>query len=114
MENKALEKAVRPLYNICEDKKRVVLKLEMPGVLKDDLVINIEDNELRINGKRKEEEETGKYLVRERERGDYYHAFTVDNTVDREKIDASFENGILTLSLGLKESAQPRKITIKT
>ena len=112
------EKQQRPRLrgrcDICEDEGKIILRLEMPGVEKGDLDINVNNNQLEIVGHRKEDGLQGSYLVRERTQGDYYHLYTIDETVDRDKIDASLENGILTVTLQLKEAEKPKKISVKT
>lgn len=106
---------VRPFCSICEEQAGAIkLKIEMPGVAKEQLVINIDGNELQITGKRETTLGTeGNYLIRERPSGNYRQAYTIDDTIDRNKIEASLEGGVLTLTLNRKESEKPRKITIK-
>jgi len=106
-------RAVAPAADICEEAGSVVLRLEMPGVGKDDLEIRIENDEMIIQGRRKDVEEKGAYLVRERDPADYLKRYTLDETIDREKVEAVMKNGILMLTLHLKESSKPRKIEIK-
>ena len=103
-----------PLSTIYEEDGKVIARIEMPGIDKDDLSIRVEGEQLEIVGKRKAFEEKGQYLIRERCPGDFQKVFILDDTVDREKIEAAVENGILTLVLHLKESVKPRKIEIKT
>ena len=105
---------LRGRCDICEDEGKILLRLEMPGVGKSDLDINVNNNQLEIVGHKNDPELNGDYLVRERARGDFYHLYTIDETVDRDKIDASLENGILTVTLQLKEAEKPKKITVKT
>jgi HSP20 family protein len=115
VERKEGTPTVRPISNICEENGKVVLRLEMPGVSKDDVDVRIEDDHLVVQGKRSEQiPENGKFVVRERLRGDYYQRFTLDDTVDREKVEAKMDHGILTVTLNLKESVKPRKIEIKS
>ena len=105
---------LRGRCDICEDEGKILLRLEMPGVGKNDLDINVNNNQLEIVGHKKDPELNGDYLVRERARGDFYHLYTINETVDRDKIDASLENGILTVTLQLKEAEKPKKIAVKT
>ncbi len=105
---------IRPLYSITEDKGEVTIYLDMPGVGKEDLSISIENNELRVIGKRGGEDTSGNYLVRERRTGDFANSFTLDNTIDQNNVDASLESGLLTIKLHLKEEVKPKRIQIKT
>ncbi|MFP4431103.1 MAG: Hsp20/alpha crystallin family protein [Spirochaetaceae bacterium] len=108
------QQVVRPLGNICEENGQVVLRLEMPGVSKDGVEIRIEDNHLIVWGHRQGADIRGTYLVRERSRGDFYQRFTLDQTVDQTKVDASMNRGVLTVSLSLKDEVKPRKIEVKS
>ena len=91
----------------------VLLKLEMPGVAKDNLDINVDNDRLIITGKKDPRNSSGEYLIREIRRGDFYQEFTLDDTIDKTKIDATMDNGVVTLILSIKESVKPRKIEIK-
>jgi len=105
---------IRPICFICEEEQGVVtLKLEMPGVGKDQLDIDVDGNELQITGKREPGSGEGTYLMRERPSGTFRQAYTLDDTIDHNKIEASLEGGVLTLNLHRRESEKPRKITIK-
>jgi HSP20 family protein len=100
---------------VCEeDQGQIVMKLEMPGVNQDNLDLRYEDNILHITGRREPRSADVTYLVRERQSGTFYQAYTLDHTVDPEKIDASIANGVLTVTLHRKEAEKPRKITVKS
>lgn len=107
-------RCVSPLSRISEEEGRVVLQLEVPGVKKEDVNVSIEDDQLRIYAPRREEtSEEGTYLLRERNCGDYEKLFTIDDTINRDNIDAKMDNGVLTITLQFKEEVKPRKIKIK-
>ena len=103
---------VNPACSICEDEGTVMVTVEMPGVRKEDLEIKIEGNELVILGKRPESAPEGTYIMRERRSGDFRKTFTVDESIDHEHVEGTLANGVLTLSLKVKEAALPRKISI--
>ncbi len=107
------KRTIRPLCNICEEEGKVILRLEMPGVDKDNLDIKIDNDQLFIEGKLPKEDVNGEYILRERREADYYQTFTLDQTVDRNKIDASMDRGILSVTLHLKDEVKPRKIEVK-
>jgi HSP20 family protein len=92
---------------------KVMLRLDMPGVEKDNVDIRIEDDQLIVHGTRADEGEEQNYVLRERRRGDFHQVFTLDETIDREKVDAKMEKGVLTLTLQLQEAVKPRKIQVK-
>jgi HSP20 family protein len=105
--------AVAACCDVFEEDGKIVLKMEMPGVAKDDLNINVNGDELIIEGARKSVEfSEGQYLIREIRDADFYRSYTIDESVDREKIQAELSNGILTLTLGIKESEKPKKIKV--
>lgn len=104
---------IRPRCSITGNAERVEIKLEMPGVEKDHLHIDIENNELRIVGERTKPIE-GRYLIRERIDGDYSASYALDETIDQEKVEAELNGGVLTLKLHVKEAVKPKKINIRT
>jgi len=119
MAEKNLEKrsetrpTVRARCDVLEKDGEITLKLEMPGVTKEGLSVNIDGDQLEIRGMRDVKiPEGGEYLIHETRDADFYQVYTIDETIDRNKIDASLKNGVLTLKLGVKESQKPRRIEI--
>jgi HSP20 family protein len=114
MANEATKEArtVLPACNICEEDGAMVLRLEMPGVAKNGIEVNIDGDTLTVQGHREPPVE-GSYIVRERRIGDYRAAYTLDERIDRDRIDARMERGVLTLTLHLKDEVKPRKIAVK-
>jgi HSP20 family protein len=103
-----------PAVDIYEDSKKVVLKLEVPGINEKDLDIRVENNTLTVKGERKfekEEKEENFHRI-ERRYGTFYRAFTLPSTVDTEHVQANYENGILKLELSKKPEAQPKQIKV--
>jgi len=103
---------VRPLCSMTEKDGVITLHLEMPGVPKGGVELEVEGSELHIRGKRTQTAEEGRYVVRERAVGDFAEVYTIDETIDRDKIEASMEAGVLTVSLHLREAEKPRRIAI--
>jgi len=91
----------------------IQIVLEMPGVRKEDLEIKIENNEMRILGRRPESADR-KYVLRERRPGDFLRTYTLDGTIDQSRIDAALQDGILTVQLELKEQVKPRSVKIRS
>ncbi len=105
---------IKPRYAVHEaENGQLNVRVEMPGVDKEDLDRRVENNELRVLGRR-EPEKDQHYLLRERAQGDFLQAFTLDQTVDQNKVDAILEKGILTIRLDLKEKVKPRTIKIRS
>jgi len=110
------EQQLRPRCSVIEQPEGdILLRLEMPGVAKSSLEIEVDASELRITGRRPMAVSSGgNYLVHERSRGSFYQAYTLDDTIDHGRIDALLEAGVLTLTLHRKESEKPRRIQIKS
>ncbi len=113
-QNKELteRRTIVPYCSIVEDEGLVTVKIEMPGVSKDALEVKVEGNERAVFGERRAENPVGTYLVRERRAASFRKTFTIDDTIARDKIDASLVDGILTLKLHVTEAAKPRRIEI--
>jgi len=105
---------VYPAYEVWEANDAIHLRLEMPGLNRDDIEITVENNELIITGSRPDWNVNGTVLVRERRVGDYCRMFTLDKTVDTNAISATMKNGALELTIGLAKEAKPHRIEIKT
>ena len=105
-------KAIPAVCDIYHDKESVVLTLEMPGVSKENLEIKVDKDLLIIHGKRIMKPVNGEYRIKEIKDSDFHQEYTIDDTIDRDKIDAAIKNGIVTLTLGIKESEKPRKIEV--
>jgi HSP20 family protein len=104
-----------PAVDIYEDEKKVVLKLEVPGIEEKDLDVSVENSTLTVKGERKfekEEKETNFHRI-ERRYGSFYRAFTLPTTVDSEGVTASYNAGVLKLELTKKPEAQPKQIKVK-
>ena len=117
MAEKAIQQRARylkPRYAVhAAENGQLNVRVEMPGVGKENLDIRVENNELRILGRRGPEKEEH-YLLRERPQGDFLQSFTLDETVDQGKVDAVLDRGILTIRLDLKEQVKPRTIKIRS
>ena len=104
---------IRPRSTVCETGDgRIQVAIEMPGVRQEHLEVRIDGSELRVRGRR-EDQETFKYLVRERRPGDFFQAWTLDETIDQSKVDAVLKDGVLTVTLDLKEQVKPRTVKIR-
>ena len=103
-----------PLVDIYEEDDKFVIKAEIPGVKKEDIDIQIENNILTIKGERKIEKETKKENFHRAERyyGSFQRSFTLPGIVAQEKIKAKLDNGVLTIEIPKKEEVKPKKIAI--
>jgi HSP20 family protein len=104
-----------PPVDIYEDANRLVLKLEVPGISQEDLQIDLEDQTLTVRGERKfvnDEKEENFHRI-ERRYGSFVRSFTLPSTVETGSAQASYENGVLAITLPKKEAAKPKQVKIQ-
>jgi len=102
-----------PNVDIYETEEELVLIADVPGVLKEDVDIDLNDNTLTIYAKVKENK-VGTLIHKEYDCGDYKRSFTISNVIDQSKIGAELNNGVLRIVLPKAETAKPRKIEIRS
>lgn len=103
-----------PPVDIYETDNDVILVADVPGVTKETLSLNIEQDELTIRGTFEKKDNGGDKLIDECIYGEYHRTFTLGDLIDQGKIAAKLENGVLTLTLPKHERVKPRKIEIET
>ena len=105
-----------PRINLVEDESQYEVTVELPGMKSEDFHVEMEGNELRISGEKKEEtEEKGKTYHRvERHFGSFYRMIPLPSSVAADKITANYKDGVLTVKVPKTEEAKPRKIDVKT
>jgi len=111
LENTRLIK-VKPLVNVIETENSVILLAEMPGVRKSDLKVNVEKGHLRLEGKKIIQEEEGNYIYRETHDVLFERIFEIEKDLDVQKIEATYNSGILRVVIAKKEIMKPRVIEI--
>lgn len=103
----------QPRVDIVEEEARYLVVLDVPGMKREDLTIRQEQSVLIVEGARKRPEEgSGTRLHNERLFGDFRRAFTLSRDVDGEAIEATLEDGVLTIALPKKAEKQPKRISI--
>ena len=104
-----------PRTDLSETEDSYRLQLDVPGLSKEDLNINYKDNQLTVSGERTSErtDEDEEYVRVERSFGQFYRSFTLPRTVNAENITASYENGVLTISVPKTEKEKSRQIEIQ-
>jgi len=90
-----------PAVDILNEKDRVILDVELPGIKKEDIAVNIENKILTIKGERKSENEEKKetYYRRERSYGSFKRSFSLSDEVLTDEVTADYKDGILRLTL---------------
>ena len=103
-----------PPVDIYENGDSLVLKAELPGLEPKDVEIRVEDNTLYLKGERKFEKEVKEqnYHRVERSYGTFTRTFSLPNTIDADKVAATYKDGVLTLTMPKKEEAKPKTIKI--
>ncbi len=104
-----------PALDFSETPKEYVVRMEIPGVARDDLDVNLDGNLLTIGGKRelRKEEKGEDFLWEERIEGRFARTLRLPAVVQEAKIEALYNDGILTVRLPKMEPAMKSKITIK-
>ncbi|MDF1578138.1 MAG: Hsp20/alpha crystallin family protein [Desulfurivibrionaceae bacterium] len=104
-----------PRVDISENDKEFVINAEIPDIKKEDVKVNVENGVLTLRGERKQEkEEKDKKFHRiERFYGSFCRSFTLPDNVDEAKIDATFKDGMLKLTIPKIESKKPKAIEVK-
>ncbi len=106
---------LRPAMDVIENDKEITIRIDLPGMKPDDVSVEMEDDVLTISGEMGDtiEKEGDRYHYRERSYGSFQRSLRLPNTVDKEKVDATFEHGVLTIVLPKVPQAQPKQITVK-
>jgi HSP20 family protein len=110
------ELAWRPLADVSETKEGFTVSVELPGMKQEEIVVSVEENVLTVKGERKRENEASEegYSRVERFHGSFERHFTFPGTVDMERIQATYRDGILEIRLPKKEEAKPKTVKIQT
>jgi HSP20 family protein len=105
-----------PPIEVGEEKDKVVVRAELPGVSAGDIELSVMDNALTITGEKKSthEENTDSCYCSERRYGSFRRTIALPASVDADKVDAHFNNGILTVELPKDQASRPRRIEVKT
>jgi HSP20 family protein len=103
-----------PAMDVYEEGDNVVIETPLPGMKPDDIDINIEHGTLTIRGESKsaEERKDRNYLIREQRMGRFQRSLRLPDTVDTNACQASYDNGVLRLTLPKSEQAKPRRIPV--
>jgi HSP20 family protein len=104
-----------PAVDIAEQENAYEVKMELPGVNKEDVKISLESNILTIRGEKKQEKEEKQKNLHSVERtyGSFQRSFTLPTTVKSDKIDAVFTDGVLSITLPKIEESKPKQIEVK-
>ncbi len=104
-----------PATDVSETPEALTLKLEVPGLSRDDIKISVENNMLTVRGEKTQEtsSENETFYRTERSYGSFERSFSLPSHVDPDDVKASLENGVLTIRLPRREEAKAREIAIE-
>jgi len=104
----------RPPVDIYETGEGIVLKIELPGVKKDDVSVEVKDNVLTIKGERLPDPaiDDENYYRKERSFGKFNRSFSLQELIKPDLIKASFKEGVLTVEVPRPEEEKPKQVTV--
>jgi len=110
-----LEGGWSPSVDVYQTEDKIVVKADVPGLEKKDFDIAVVNNHLTIKGERRHENEVKEedYHRIERVYGTFERSFGLPATVDTEKIEAKYKDGVLEVTLPKREEAKPKQIAVK-
>ena len=111
----ALEPQDLPKVDVIDRDAELLVKAELPGIKREDLDISVTEDSVTIKGESKQEtkEETGEYYRSEISRKSYYRTLALPCDVDTDRVEASFSDGVLELTLPKQKEANRRKVEVK-
>ena len=102
-----------PAVDVAEEKDRILVRVEVPGVKESDLKLSFEDGVLTVSGERQfERKDNRNYHRIERTYGAFTRTFSLPRTVDANSISAQYRDGILEIDIPKLEEAMPKQIQI--
>lgn len=108
------ERRIIPPADIIEGSEEYTVRVDMPGVAKESIELKVDGNKLRVKGNtRKYHNDNPRMVLQEITPTLYQREFQLGNEIDRSKINAEYDNGVLNISLHKNEQSKPREIKIK-
>nr|QNO58240.1 hypothetical protein DKLEMCON_00022 [Methanosarcinales archaeon ANME-1 ERB7] len=110
-----LAETAAPYVDIKDKEGKIIVAADMPGVEKSDISINIRGDTLEISAEKKEEkeEEEEGYIRKERSYKKFYRSIPLPTEVDKDNVDATFENGVLQIEMPKLAIEEVKKIELK-
>lgn len=103
-----------PLADVTETDEAYLVEVELPGVKRDDITVDLAGTELSINGEAREKERKGLFRQRTRRIGQFSYQVTLPHDVDADRIQADHADGVLTVRVPKTEAAKRRRIAINS
>lgn len=105
--------AFTPVADVEETDDAYLVELEVPGIKRDDLDIEVSGRRLSVRGERKEKERVGVLRRRERAVGRFSYELTLPSGIEEDEVEARLDDGVLTIRLPKPERERPRRIEIR-
>ena len=104
----------KPAVDIYDNDRNIVIKAELPGMEKKDIILQVNGRVLTLKGEHSSENEVkeDKYHRRERSYGKFERVFTLPAEVDPDKITADYKDGVLKIDIPKPEEQKPKQITL--
>lgn len=103
-----------PRADLSETDDAYLIAMDLPGIHRDELDITMEDGTLKVSGERsmETESENGQYHRIERSYGRFFRSFSFGPNADADNVEASFDDGVLTIRVAKAEERKPRRIEV--
>jgi len=107
--------AFSPAVDIKEKEKEYLISVELPGIKKEDIKMNVRDNQLTVSGEKVQEKKSDSdhYHRTERVYGSFQRSFRLPETADQENISAEFKDGVLNITIPKLKESISKNINIK-
>lgn len=102
-----------PALDVYEDADSFIVKVELPGMKRDEIDLSLHQNSLIISGERKVDHTNGELSRSERYFGRFQRTFALPKPVQSDKVEATYKDGILTVKLPKTEESKPRRIDVR-
>ena len=104
-----------PAVDVRAEEGRYVIEADLPGMNEEDVDVSVTDDSITISSRKEQEKEEKKegYLLQERHSASFRRSFRLPSDVDHQKIDATFRDGMLTVTLPRTEAKEPRRIAVR-
>mgnify|MGYP003392735325 CR=1 FL=1 len=104
-----------PAVDIIDEKDQIRIKADLPGLKKEDIEVSADNDVLTIKGEKKEEKEIKEkdYVRSERYYGVFHRSFSLPTGVDPQKVNATYKDGVLEVTLSKREDAKPKQVKVE-
>ena len=111
-----LERDWNPSLDLMETEDSLAAEVEVPGINPDDINISVTPDLLTVTGEKKQEPgvQEKNYHLMERAQGRFSRSITLPTAVNPERVEARYEDGILTITMGKRQTAKSKRIEVKT